>query len=117
MMALSVLAVLVAIAWALLEHSPHPSETQGVGQEALATVELLGVPAGADILLDGRRIENTEFGVSPHVRHALEVKDAKGRTWRQVFVARGSLTLVVDPRTCFAEIEVPAATEQGRQSR
>jgi hypothetical protein len=115
MMAFSVLAVLVAIAWVLLEQSSKAPQPEAGSPGPLATVELLGVPADADILLDGRRIENTVFGVSPHVRHALEVKDAKGRSWRQVFVARGSLTLVVDPRTCFAEIQVPS-TGQGRQS-
>ena len=111
MMALSVLAVLVAIAWALLENGPDAPG--GESREAQATVELLGVPPRAEILLDGRRIENTLFGVSPRTRHALEVKDASGRSWRQVFVADGALTLVVEPRTCFVEIEMPS-TEQDR---
>lgn len=107
MMALSVLAVLVAIAWALLERSPETSDERD--QKTQATVELLGVRPDAEILLDGRRIENTLFGVSPHTRHALEVKDASGRTWRQVFVADGAVTLVVEPRTCFVEIEMPSS--------
>lgn len=112
MMALSVLAVLVAIAWALLERTPQTSGTDaGLNTGQLATVELLGVPSGAEILLDGRRIENTVFGVSPQTRHALEVRDDGGRSWRQVFVARGSLTLIVELRTYFVEVQVPP-TEQ-----
>lgn len=108
MMALAVLAVLVAIAWALLERTP-----QTTGAETLpapprtATVELLGVPAGAEVFLDGREIENQMFGVSPGTRHAIEVKDAHGRSWRQVFVVDGSLSLVVELRTHFVEIAVP----------
>lgn len=107
MMAFAVLAVLVAIAWALLERSPITRRT--VGPEAagqMATVELLGVPSGSEVLLDGRKIDNTMFGVSPDTRHALEVTDSNGRSWRQVFVARGSLSLVVEVRTHFVEVEV-----------
>lgn len=113
MMALSVLAVLVAIAWALLERTPHNSQTDaGLSTGQLATVELLGVPPGAEVLLDGRRIENTVFGVSPQTRHALEVRDDAGRSWRQVFVARGSLTLIVELRTYFVEVQVPPTERQ-----
>ena len=76
MMAFSVLAVLVAIAWALLERGPNarPAETPET-DVVMATVELLGVPPGAEVSLDGRRIENTAFGVKPGTRHALEVTD------------------------------------------
>jgi hypothetical protein len=108
MMALSVLAVLVAIAWALLEQTPKGAPREAASPiEQLAAIELLGVPRGAEISLDGRRIESTVFGVSPRARHALEVKDEAGRSWRQVFSASGSLTLVVEPRTCFVEVPVP----------
>lgn len=108
MMALSVLAVLVAIAWALLEQHPQPAQSEASRlDEPLATVELLGVPADAEVSLDGRRIDNTVFGVSPGTRHALEVKDGQGRSWRQVFSANGSLTLVVELRTHFLEVAVP----------
>jgi hypothetical protein len=72
----------------------------------MATVELLGVPPGADVTLDGRKIDNTRFGVSPGTRHALEVTDENGRSWRQVFLAEGSLSLVVELRTHFVEVEV-----------
>jgi hypothetical protein len=72
----------------------------------MATVELLGVPPGAEVSLDGRRIENTAFGVKPGTRHALEVTEASGRSWRQVFLAEGSLSLVVELRTHFVEVEV-----------
>ena len=113
MMALSVLAVLVAIAWALLERNPQASEIEAASStEQLATVELLGVPTGAEVLLDGQRIENTVFGVSPRTRHALEVRDDAGRSWRQVFIARGSLTLIVELRTCFVEVQVPPTEQQ-----
>lgn len=113
MMALSVLAVLVAIAWALLEQTPKaPGTEAALPTEQLATVELRGVPPGAEILLDGRRIESTAFGVSPRTRHALEVKDEAGRSWRQVFIANGSLTLMVEPRTCFVEVPVPIGDTQ-----
>jgi hypothetical protein len=107
MMAVSVLAVLVAIAWALLERSPvtrRATTREPAGK--MATVELLGVPAGSVVLLDGKEIDNTLFGVSPNARHALEVTDDSGRSWRQVFVARGSLSLVVELRTHFVEVEV-----------
>jgi len=112
-MALSVLAVLVAIAWALLERTPQASDIEAASStEQLATVELLGVPTGAKVLLDGQRIENTVFGVSPRTRHALEVRDDAGRSWRQVFIARGSLTLIVELRTCFVEVQVPPTEQQ-----
>lgn len=107
MMALAVAAVLVAIVWALLDKGLKSTDHGDPGQEGLtATVELLGVPAGADVLLDGRRIQNTRFRVSPGTRHLLEVSDADGRSWRQVFLADGSLSLVVELRTYFVEVEV-----------
>lgn len=108
MMAVAVLAVLVAIAWALLEQTPQASEIEGSKTgEPLATVELLGVPEDAEVSLDGRRIENTVFGVSPRTRHAVEVEDGQGRSWRQVLTVSGSVTLVVELRTHFVEVEVP----------
>jgi hypothetical protein len=111
MMALSVGAVLVAIVWALLDKG-----LQSAGNEApaarTATVELLGVPEGAEVLLDGRKIQNTRFGVSPGTRHLLEVADDSGRTWRQVFLADGSLALVVELRTVFVEVD---ASPNGRE--
>lgn len=106
MMAFSVLAVLVAIAWALVERGPISE--RGSDADALnpmATVELLGVPDGAEVTLDGRRIINNLFGVSPGTRHALEVTDGNGRSWRQVFLAEGSLSLVVELRTHFVEVD------------
>jgi len=113
MMALSVAAVLVAIVWALLDKGLPSARRQHAPAEAQsATVELLGVPADAEVLLDGRRIENTRFGVSPGTRHLLEVADAEGRSWRQLFLADGSLSLVVELRTYFVEVEV-SPTEQG----
>jgi len=107
MMALAVGAVLVAIVWALLDKGlKSAGGGDARGHDATATVELLGVPAGANVSLDGRRIENTRFGVSPGIRHLLEVSDAAGRSWRQVFLADGSLSLVVELRTYFVEVEV-----------
>jgi hypothetical protein len=106
MMALAVLAVLVAIAWALLERDPAAHPTGAPADAPLATIELLGVPAGAKVLLDGREIESHVFGVTPGVRHALDVSDGRGRTWRQVFLAEGSLSLVVELRTQFNEVDV-----------
>ncbi|MGB5705096.1 MAG: hypothetical protein WBM48_19895, partial [Polyangiales bacterium] len=83
MMALAVGAVLVAIVWALLDKGlKSAGGGDARGHDATATVELLGVPAGANVSLDGRRIENTRFGVSPGIRHLLEVSDAAGRSWR-----------------------------------
>jgi len=105
MMAFSVLAVLVAIAWALTTRGPTDRRV-GVPEIRTATVELLGVPAGSTVSLDGERIDNTRFGVSSDTRHALEVIDGRGRSWRQVFLADGSLSLVVELRTYFVEIEV-----------
>jgi hypothetical protein len=107
MMAFAVLAVLVAIAWALMERDP--TVTSGDAHRAglpMATVELLGVPPGAEVFLDGRKINNTLFGVSPGTRHALEVTDGDGRSWRQVFLADGSLSLVVELRTHFVEVDL-----------
>ena len=107
MMAFAVLSVLVAIAWALLESDPRARPiAASKAMQPMATVELLGVPSEAEILLDGRRIDNSLFGVTPGTRHALEVSDAQGRTWRQVFVAEGSLSLVVELRTQFVEVDV-----------
>ncbi len=107
MMAFAVLSVLVAIAWALLESDPRARPiAASEAIQPMATVELLGVPPEAEILLDGRRIDNSLFGVTPGTRHALEVSDAQGRTWRQVFVAEGSLSLVVELRTQFVEVDV-----------
>jgi hypothetical protein len=74
--------------------------------ETMATVELLGVPDDAEVSLDGTKIDNTLFGVTPGTRHALEVTDPSGRSWRQVFLADGSLSLVVELRTHFVEVEV-----------
>lgn len=110
MMAFAVLAVLVAIAWALVEREPLGGDgLVAQGEARMATVELLGVPAGAEVTLDGRRIENTLFGVSPGTRHALEVTDQNGRSWRQVFLAEGSLSLVVELQTHFVEVDVSAS--------
>lgn len=107
MMTFAVLAVLVAIAWALMERSPTARPAGTAQREVpMATVELLGVPPGGEVSLDGRRISNTVFGVAPGVRHAVEVTDGDGRSWRQVFLAEGSLSLVVELRTHFVEIEV-----------
>ena len=106
MMALAVLAVLVAIAWALLERGPAAHRTGAPTDAPLATIELLGVPEGAEVLLDGREIESHVFGVTPGVRHALDVSDGQGRSWRQVFLAEGSLSLVVELRTHFDEVDV-----------
>jgi len=116
MMAFSVLAVLVAIAWALAERGPtgQPAETPGPAA-TMATVELLGVPPGAAVLLDGKRINNTLFGVTPGTRHALEVQDADGRSWRQVFLADGSLSMVVELRPHFVEVEVRPTAPKARE--
>ena len=108
MMALAVAAVLVAIVWALLDKGLTSTRSR---QGQAATVELLAVPADAEVLLDGRRIDNTRFGVAPGARHLLEVSDVDGRSWRQVFRAEGSLSFVVELRTCFKEVEV-APTDQ-----
>ena len=116
MMAFSVLAVLVAIAWALMERDPRAGGiVEPAPDAAMATVELLGVPPGAEVLLDGRTIENTLFGVIPGTRHALEVTDASGRTWRQVFLASGSLSMVVELRTHFVEVEVAPTDPKAEQ--
>ena len=116
MMAFSVLAVLVAIAWALIERGP--AAQRGGAPEptvTMATVELLGVPPGAEVTLDGKQIDNILFGVTPGTRHALEVIDADGRSWRQVFLAKGSLSLVVELRTHFVEVKVsPSDPEKER---
>lgn len=112
MLALSVAAVLVAIVWALLERGPQSAATEeSPGSVELATVELLGVPEGADVLLDGREIDNRRFGVTPGTRHLLEVTDEEGRSWRQVFLANGTLSLVVEVRTHFVEVDVTATED------
>jgi len=112
MMAVAVLAVLVAIAWALLERNPAKKQEPAlVTAGETATVRLLGVPPGARVTLDGNEIENAVFGVTPGVRHALEVRDASGRSWRQVFLATGSLSLVVELKDDFVEVPVRRPTE------
>ena len=113
MMAFAVLAVLVAIAWALLDSGPGSRRSAAPGvAKPMATVELLGVPSDGVILLDGQAIENSVFGVTPGTRHALEVSDSAGRSWRQVFLADGSLSLVVELHTHFAEVEVKAVPKR-----
>ena len=117
MMALAVAAVLVAITWALLDDSPietRDAEVRHPEATATATVELLGVPDTAEVLLDGRVIRNTRFGVSPGIRHLVEVLDDEGRSWRQVFLADGSLSLVVELRTHFVEVEVSPTDRRRR---
>lgn len=111
MLAVAVLAVLVAIAWALLDRDPTQGTEAAPGPAALAKVELLGVPPGATVTLDGVEIDNTLFGVTPGVRHALEVRDPSGRTWRQVFLANGSLSLVVQLDETFMEVPVESPRE------
>jgi hypothetical protein len=106
MMALSVGAVLAAIVWVLLDRGPIAAERpSAAGDAPLATVELLAVPEGAEVLLDGRRIANRRFGVTPGTRHLLEVTDDQGRSWRQVFIANGTLSMVVELRTHFVEVD------------
>ncbi|MDH3844125.1 MAG: hypothetical protein OES69_09325 [Myxococcales bacterium] len=112
MMAVAVLAVLVAIAWALLERNPASKQAVTTPDQGVtAKVELLGVPPGAHVMLDGQRIENNVFGVAPGVRHALEVRDPSGRSWRQVFSAAGSVSLVVQLREDFVQVPVRQAKE------
>jgi len=112
MMAVAVLAVLVAIAWALLDRNLESRKAVVTpGEGVMAKVTLLGVPPGAQVTLDGEEIENTVFGVTPGVRHALEVRDPSGRSWRQVFLAAGPLSLVVQLREDFVEVPVRQATE------
>jgi hypothetical protein len=106
MMALSVGAVLAAIVWALADKGPMTTErAPGAADTQLATVELLAVPDGAEVLLDGRKITNNRFGVTPGTRHLLEVTDDEGRSWRQVFLANGTLSMVVELRTHFVEVD------------
>jgi hypothetical protein len=78
----------------------------------MATVEVLGVPVGSQVFLDGRKIDNTFFGVSSGTRHALEVTDGNGRSWRQVFLADGSVSLVVELRTYFVEVDVSPSVQK-----
>jgi hypothetical protein len=78
------------------------------GQEAILATGLRLTGAR----LDGRRIDNTRFGITPGTRHLLEVTDDAGRSWRQVFLAEGSLSLVVELRTCFVEVEVPPSDQK-----
>lgn len=112
MMAVAVLAVLVAIAWALLDRNPaDEAVTATSGQGPMAKITLLGVPPGAQVTLDGKRIDNTVFGVTPGARHALEVRDPSGRSWRQVFFGAGSLSLVVQLRENFVEVPVRQTKE------
>ena len=107
MMALAVAAVLAAIVWALVDNrAGTPGAPDPLARQPSAAVELLGVPEGAEVMLDGRKIENRRFGVTPGTRHLLEVRDGQGRSWRQVFLADGSLSLVVELRTHFVEVEV-----------
>jgi hypothetical protein len=110
MMALAVAAVLVAIVWALVDNRDgSPNAVDPLARRPMATVELLGVPARAEVTLDGREITNRKFGVTPGTRHLLEVRDDEGRSWRQVFLADGSLSLVVELRTHFVEVEVESS--------
>jgi hypothetical protein len=69
------------------------------------TVTLSGVPSGARVELDGRPVTERELTVRSGVRHAVEVHAEGRETWRQVFITRGQLELVVQ-----LEAAQPAAT-------
>ena len=106
MMGLSVAAVLVAIVWALLDKGPMTTQhVRTAASGGPATVELLSVPPDSEVFLDGRLISNTRCGVTPGTRHLLEVRDAAGQSWRQVFLADGSLSMIVEMRTYYTEVE------------
>ena len=104
-MAIAVLSVLAAIAWALHKRNLATASTASTPQalDSAPKVELLGVPAEATVLLDGTPIEKTVFGVAAGSRHAVEVRDETGGVWRQVFSATGPITLVVEIQESFVD--------------
>jgi len=59
------------------------------------TLTLSGVPSGARVELDGRPVSGSELTVRGGGRHAVEVHAEGHETWRQVFITRGQLELVV----------------------
>lgn len=71
-------------------------------------VTLSGVPSGARVELDGRPVTDRELTVRSGVRHAVEVHAEGHETWRQVFITRGQLELVVQLEA--SEPSQPVAT-------
>ena len=105
MMAIAVLSVLAAIAWALHKRNLATTSTAATNRtsDSAPKVELLGVPAHAQVLLDGTPIDKTVFGVTAGSRHAVEVRDERGGVWRQVFSTDGPIALVVEIQEPFID--------------
>jgi hypothetical protein len=106
---IAVLSVLAAVFWSLHRRklASIAESTPTVQRPSLPEVELLGVPPGSEVTLDGAKIETLRFGVSAGSRHAVEVRAPDGGVWRQVFRANGPIGLLVELQEPFAEAANP----------
>ncbi len=104
-LAAAVLLAVVIGTWTLARRGEPrlvaPADTDRVA------VTLSGVPSGARVELDGRPVTERELTVRSGVRHAVEVHAEGRETWRQVFITRGQLELVVQLEAAAPAAPVP----------
>ena len=99
MISAAVLSVLCSVGWALYQRTHVPKqETTASSSLGYTTVELLGVPEDATVVLDGARQEKTVVTVASGDRHLVSVSSPSRGKWRQVFVVHGPTSLVVEPK-------------------
>jgi len=121
-LAAAVLLAVVIGTWTLARRGEQPAAAAPATGHARVPLTLTGVPSGARVELDGQPVTGTEVMVRSGIRHAVEISADGHRAWRQVFITRGGLELVVnlEPEgTATAEqpvveappAEVPAAEE------
>ena len=110
---IAMLSVLAAVLWSLSRHklASTPEPRPAVQADPMPEVELLGVPPGAEVTLDGAKIETLRFGVSAGSRHAVEVRGQDGGMWRQVFSANGPIGLLVELQQPFGSPKEAAQNE------
>lgn len=93
-LAAAVLLAVVIGTWTLARRGePRPAAPAADPERVALT--LTGLPSGARVELDGRAVTGPEVMVRGGVRHAVEVQAEGHETWRQVFITRGGLELVV----------------------
>lgn len=93
-LAAAVLLAVVIGTWTLARRG-EPGVVTPAAEPDRVALTLTGVPSGARVELDGRPVTGTEIPVRGGVRHAVEVHSEGHETWRQVFITRGQLELVV----------------------
>lgn len=94
-LAAAVLLAVVIGTWTLARRGEPPLATTPAADPERVALTLTGLPSGARVELDGRPVSGPEVMVRGGVRHAVEVHSDGHETWRQVFITRGGLELVV----------------------